>query len=362
VDMELTDGFIAENLSAYYGWTTIEEMRAGLRSDIQNYSIQQYIRQYIVTMVTIISMPDQVMEYQNNFMLEYYQQLAEYYGAELEELLYDEGFYSVDDLIETYYDYNYENAVSLLVLQAVAEDAKLTIDDEDIIGYFLKYDMLDEYSSLLDQYGMPFIKQNVINQKAIDYIIDNAILLPVYAEYFPFTDVKARNWYYFSVYNMWENDLMNGTSATRFSPNAPLTRSMAVTVLWRMAGSPDVIDPDMPFSDVADDWYYNAVMWAAEEGIVTGYKNGAFRPGDTIFRQDLALILSRYADLTGIDLTAVREYAAFEDNDSIGAYAKEAVEALYESGVISGKTGNVFDPKGSATRAEFAAMLSRIIF
>jgi len=323
--------------------------------------MQDYIGEYMTTKVTILSLPEQIMEYQNNSMLEWYQEYADYYGIGLDEIIRSEGFSGVDELIEAYYSTNYEYATVTLILLAVAEDAKLTVSDSDIISYFQKNEMLNDYSLYVEQYGLPLINHRVLCQKAIDYIIDNAILLPALAEFFPFTDVKANNWSYFSVYNMWENDLMNGTSATSFSPNAPLTRSMVVTVLWRMEGSPDVDDLGMPFSDVADSWYYSAVKWAAEEGLITGYTNGTFRPESTIYRQDLALILSRYADFSNTELAAIREYAAFSDNEQIGPYAKDAVEALYSSGIINGKTGNVFEPRGNATRAEFAAMLSRVI-
>jgi len=185
---------------------------------------------------------------------------------------------------------------------------------------------------------------------------------PPLTEPFPFTDVEEDDWFYSDVYYMWENKLMNGTSETLFSPNIALTRGMVVTVLWRMEGSPDADDLEMPFSDVASGtWYYDAVKWAAENGIVTGYENGTFCPDNTIYRQDLALVLNRYADFAETELTATREYAAFNDNAKIDTYAKDAVETLYKSGIINGKTGNNFDPKGSATRAEFAAILHRLL-
>ena len=160
---------------------------------------------------------------------------------------------------------------------------------------------------------------------------------------------------------MWQNRLMNGTSETTFDPNGKLTRGMVVTVLWRIQGSPSVENLDMPFSDVPNIWYHDAVKWAAEKGIVTGYPDGTYHPDNIIYRQDLALIICRYATFAGNELTAAREYAAFKDNTDISAYAKDAVETLYKSAIINGRTGNVFDPKGSATRAEFAAMLHRFL-
>ena len=181
------------------------------------------------------------------------------------------------------------------------------------------------------------------------------------AAIFPFTDVEEDDWFYPDVRYMWEKSLMNGTSDTLFSPNVKLTRGMVVTVLWRIQKSPSADDLEMPFSDVDTGWYYDAVKWAAENGVVTGYPDGTFRPGNNIYRQDLALILNRYADLTGSELTAAREYEVFNDEAQIAPYAKGAVETLYKSGIINGRTGNDFDPVGSATRAEFSAMLHRFL-
>jgi len=179
---------------------------------------------------------------------------------------------------------------------------------------------------------------------------------------FPFMDVIESNWFFSDVVYMWANRLMNGVSETLFDPNGTLTRGMVVTVLYRMEGSPDASELEMPFSDVAQGaWYYDAVKWAADNGVVAGYPDGTFRPSNTIYRQDLALILSRYADSAEIELAAIREYAEFADDAKIDAYARDAVEALYESGIINGKSGNNFDPKGSATRAEFAAILHRVL-
>jgi trigger factor len=360
-EMVLTDDFVAKNLFKDYGWKTVEEMRAGLRSDMQRSNIQQYLDHYFATKVKIKSIPDLIMEYQVNTMLGLYQDYADYYGIELDELLGYEGLKSVDELIEAYNETNTAMAASLLVHIAIAEDAGLKVTGEDAAKYYKDNRNEDEYSSVVERFGLPYVKHVVLCWKVVDYIIENAILVPSLMASFPFTDVKEGDWFYSYVYNMWEYDLMNGTSATMFSPNMPLTRGMAVTVLWRIEGAPDMAALDMPFSDVDDDvWYCDAVKWAAAEGIINGYRDGTFRPNNTIYRQDLALILNRYADFGYIDLAAIREYLTFIDNDQIDLYAQDAVATLYMSGVINGKSGNSFDPKGNATRAEFAAMLHRI--
>jgi trigger factor len=173
----LTDDFVAENLSGSYGWTTVEEMRESLQADMRKYNMQQYLNEYFANQVTILSMPDQLLQYQENSMINYYQEYANYYGMEFEELLSSEGFSSVDELINAYYESNMTSASSLLVLLAVAEDAGFIITDEDVADYFQENDMSGEYDSYIERYGMPYVKHNVLCQRVIDYIIKNAVLL-----------------------------------------------------------------------------------------------------------------------------------------------------------------------------------------
>ncbi|MDR0570679.1 MAG: S-layer homology domain-containing protein [Clostridiales Family XIII bacterium] len=177
----------------------------------------------------------------------------------------------------------------------------------------------------------------------------------------PFSDVKAGDWFYDDVEYVRENGLMNGTAADKFSPGMSLTRGMIVTILHRHAKSPAVLDGNR-FSDVADGQYYaDAVKWAAANGVASGYGDGRFGPDDNVTRQDLAAMLSRYAEKTGLPIQAARPYAAFADEAQIAAYAKGAVEALYRAGIINGKENSLFDPRGDATRAEAAAMLHRFL-
>jgi len=176
VDTELTDDYVAESLYPYYGWTTVEEMKAGLRSDIQKYNIQQYLKQYFTTEVVVNSVPDQLMEFQESAMLSFYQEYAEYYGVEIEELLSQEGLSSVEELLESYYDTNLSNAVNVLVIIAIAEDAGFRISDDELAEYFFRYEGSDDYSMYVEQYGLPYVKHNVLCQKVMDYVIDNAVL------------------------------------------------------------------------------------------------------------------------------------------------------------------------------------------
>jgi len=186
-----------------------------------------------------------------------------------------------------------------------------------------------------------------------------------FADSFPFTDVPESEWFYDYVYYMWENKLMNGTSATLFSPNNTLTRGMVVTVLYRMEGEPDVAELDNPFPDVAAGQYFtNAVIWASDKKIVLGYDNGNFGPNDNVTREQLATMLHRYQ--TTVDKIPeipedAEEEHIFADDGSISGYAKDPVKALVAQGIITGKPENKFDPKGNATRAEFATMLCRYL-
>ena len=176
-----------------------------------------------------------------------------------------------------------------------------------------------------------------------------------------FSDVNENDWFYNDVGYVYENSLMTGTAWDKFSPAVSLSRGMIVTILYRHAGSPDVSDLDNPFSDVTEGKYYtDTVKWAAENEIVFGY-NGKFNPDTYVSRQDLTLILYRYSDFAGMGLPIVQAYPGFTDDADIADYAKEAVQEFFEAQIINGKPGNRFDPKGSATRAEAAAMLHRFL-
>ena len=179
-----------------------------------------------------------------------------------------------------------------------------------------------------------------------------------------FIDVSESDWFYEDVQFVYDLGLMVGTSETElvFSPNANLTRGMIVTILYRREGEPNVAGISDPFDDVVEGaWYENAVIWAAANGIVSGYGGGKFGPGDNVTRQDLTVILTNYAAYAGLVLPGIREYEGFEDEASIADYAKDAVQACFEAGIINGKAAGVFDPRGLATRAEAAAMFHRFI-
>ena len=177
----------------------------------------------------------------------------------------------------------------------------------------------------------------------------------------PFTDISEKDWFYGDVMFVYENGLMLGTSKTLFSPHGTAMRGMMATILWRMEGSP-VPKGKNSFTDVeAGKWYADAITWTAENGIFAGYGKDKFGPDDPITREQLAAIFYRYADYKGYDLTVKGDLDKFKDADKITDYAKTAMQWAVGSGLVNGKSGNLLDPQGTATRAEIAAMLHRFI-
>ncbi len=178
-----------------------------------------------------------------------------------------------------------------------------------------------------------------------------------------FSDTKPTSYYAQAVDYCYENNLFKGTGATKFSPNLPMNRGMAVTVLHRLEGCPEAQNPEIPFSDVqSDDYYAQATLWAAENSIVSGNSDGTFRPKKEITREQLAAILYRYAQYKGLNTDVSPEcLERFEDKDTVSTYAVTAMAWAVENGLINGVTSTVLQPKGNATRAQVAAIIYRFV-
>ena len=175
-----------------------------------------------------------------------------------------------------------------------------------------------------------------------------------------FTDVKSGDWYYDAVKYAFENGLMNGTSATTFSPNTAATRAMLVTVLYRYEGEPAVTAANI-FSDAADgQWYTNAIIWAAENGIVEGYGNGRFGTNDNITREQVATILMRYAEWKEVDISSAADLDSYSDAPQISPWAQGAMKWAVGADLINGRSAAQLAPKGTTTRAEVATLLLRL--
>ena len=191
------------------------------------------------------------------------------------------------------------------------------------------------------------------------YVLSVDTAEPAWAN--PFADVQANAWYYDAVKYAYVNDLFSGTSATTFEPNTSMTRGMLVTVLGRMSGA-DVSGYTSSFDDVSDAAYYaKYTEWAKDKGIVLGVGVNQFAPDTIITRQDIAVMLARYADIMGLEAPEVNAGAVFADADSIADYAKDAAAAMQKAEIISGRPGGMFDPKAGATRAEVSTMLHRFM-
>ena len=177
----------------------------------------------------------------------------------------------------------------------------------------------------------------------------------------PFADVSGSDWFYNDVRYVYEKGIMDGTGADRFSPNAPLTRAMIVTILYRMAGSPSV-SGSSDFTDVATGkWFAKAVAWAAANGIVNGYGSGLFGPNDPVTREQLAAILYRYAVYGGMTAVTLEEnLGGFADTAQLSAYAIQAMNWAVGQGLINGSGSNLV-PKAQATRAQVAAIIHRYL-
>ena len=171
-----------------------------------------------------------------------------------------------------------------------------------------------------------------------------------------FTDVRSTDWFSDAVSYVQERGLMSGTSATNFSPNEPTTRAMLVTVLYRAAGQPETTGQSS-FADVlARDYFANAVAWASENNIVTGYSRTRFGSNDPVSREQIATLLWRYAGSP-----SAGSAQNFSDRNQISDYAADAVNWARANGIVNGRPGNRFDPKANATRAEVATILRNFL-
>ena len=155
---------------------------------------------------------------------------------------------------------------------------------------------------------------------------------------------------------------MGGTSATTFSPTSTITRAQLVTVLYRMAGEPDVSSLSIPFTDVSSSAsYYNAVKWAYNNGssiIMGGTSATKFSPSGTVTREMAAVVIDRYATRIGYTLEAIRDYEAFTDADDISNWAGSSIEKLYEAGVINGASGYYY-PTDTIERGDLAVIIRK---
>ncbi|MGM9553816.1 MAG: S-layer homology domain-containing protein [Faecousia sp.] len=174
-----------------------------------------------------------------------------------------------------------------------------------------------------------------------------------------FKDVSPSTWYYDAVNYAVQNGLMNGVGNNQFDPEGSMTRAMLVTVLWRYEGEPEA--GKNPFTDVLNgQWYTEAVAWAAANGIVGGVGNNQFEPEGKITREQMATILYRYAEKKEIDTSKRGDLSGFPDGGKTASWAKDAMQWAVAEGIINGSDGKLL-PQGDASRAQVATILMRFI-
>ena len=176
----------------------------------------------------------------------------------------------------------------------------------------------------------------------------------------PFADVTKGDWFYDAVQYVYDKGMMNGVDGDRFAPNATTSRAMIVTILYRLENEP-AVSGKSPFTDVAaGQWYTNAVAWAAANGIVTGTTDTTFAPNGNITREQMAAILYRYASYKGLDVSRQADLSGYADASAISAYAKQAMAWANGRGLITGVTATTLRPDGNAVRAQAATILMRL--
>ena len=172
----------------------------------------------------------------------------------------------------------------------------------------------------------------------------------------PFTDVSENSWYYDAVKYVNENGIITGVSKDKFAPNENTSRAMIAQIFYNMAKKPQV-DTTNPFTDVKTDaWYGNAINWAYKNNIITGTSDKTFSPNEAITREALAVILYRYSGSPKVT-TNLDKYT---DASSVSSWAKDALTWAVETGLITGMSDNTLNPKGNATRAQVATIIQRL--
>ena len=173
----------------------------------------------------------------------------------------------------------------------------------------------------------------------------------------PFSDVKLSDWYSGAVSYVFDNGIMNGTSATTFAPNGTVERSQVVQMLYNLEGQPTVTGSTV-FTDVdTDEWYGKAVLWAERTGVVDGYEDNTFRPGKSVSREEFAQMLYNYSKYKRYDLSAAADLTEFPDGSSVSNWANSAVAWANGNGLINGHDDGRLDPSGTAIRAQAASIL-----
>ena len=225
-------------------------------------------------------------------------------------------------------------------------------------GYWANLYHYDENAKTLNYETSAQVASDGTASLRMTHASQYAIVIDDKSHDLPFTDLGEGQWYESAVRYAYTHDIMEGMSATKFSPNISLTRAQAVQVLYNLEGQPTV-SGNAAFPDQVEEWYKPAIAWAEQTGVVDGYEDGTFRPGQPVTRQEFAQMLYNYAAYKGYDLTAQGDLTAFPDGDSVQPWAEAAMSWANGNQLINGHDDGTIDATGIGTRAQAASILMR---
>ena len=192
-------------------------------------------------------------------------------------------------------------------------------------------------------------------------VADSQPVVPIEPEFSGlFVDVSVTSDSYDSIMLMWENGIMMGTSANTFEPDAPITRAMAATVLYRAARTPQIEFADV-FNDVeGGQWYSDAIMWTAAAGITEGFEDGTFKPNEFVSREQFILMMYRFSGLGGYGISARTDLGAmYSDADDISEWALDAISCAAAMGLLTGIADASLEPGAFLTRGQCSGIVTR---
>ena len=255
-----------------------------------------------------------------------------------------------------------DNGTVTCYAKSAAKGADVTLTVKADVGYQLdKLTVTDASGNVIDV--------EKVNNTTYTFVMPGskvtveAVFAPTTVEPsdLPFTDVSTSDWFYGAVKFVYENGLMDGVGNNLFAPNATLNRAMAVTILYRLEGAP-AVTTDAGFNDVAaGTWYTDAVNWAAANNIVNGVEGNNFDPTGSLTREQMATVLYRYAQYKGADVSASGDLSGFADSANVSSWAADAVKWAVGTGLVNGVEGNALAPQGTSTRAQAATVLMRFV-
>ena len=206
------------------------------------------------------------------------------------------------------------------------------------------------------------VEKSLVEDETVYALVNGSAIIDIKWNAKPFTDVEDDDWFASATRFVSSHELFQGFPDGSFRPDTPMNRAMLVTVLYRLENQPDASLSELLYPDTdASSWYGEALKWGTENGVITGYDDGLYRPDQAVSRQEMALILYRYMTRIGYDTTARGDLSKFSDGGDTASWASEAVQWTVAGGIIGGRDDGTIDPWGYATRAEVAAMFQRLV-